>query len=127
MSDNKITVPSGLTEDMIQAAVENPGTTISAGSATSSAPKTSVPISGYGSNLRPVVKGNDKLIVGPSSNFGGRLAKQAQQFAESESQRIEEINNEMKALSPQALRRDVEALRRALKRAEKKISELEAK
>ena len=68
---------------MVEAAVSNPGAVVSKGdleSASAGAPRQSVPISGYGSEIRPRIANNDPsegLIAGPSKSFGSHLAKLA--------------------------------------------------
>ena len=117
-------IPEGITEEMIQAAISNPGMVVSRESATASAPKQHVPISGYGTNIRPNVAGNEGLVTGPSKSLGSHLAKQAQDFAAAESKRLAKVDEEKKALSPQAMRRDIEALRREVNRLKKQLKEI---
>ena len=83
-------------------------------------------IRGHGKDLRPNVQGNrpnEKLIDNVSPKFAGRLAKQAQDFAKTELKRLEEEEKAKDSLSNRALRRDLEAMRRQIKRLEKQLKE----
>ena len=119
-------IPSGISEEMIQALVDNPGQTISNspnGEATASPPRAQVPIKGYQSDIRPKVEGNTELISGLSSNFAKRLAKQAQTDSAASRKAQEKDQAEKETLLPTALRRDIEALRRQVKRLEKQLKD----
>ena len=116
-------LPEGITPEMVEAAVSNPGVVVSRESASASAPRKSIPISGYGSQVRPNTPGNKGLVNGPSKSLGSHLAKQAQYFAAAESKRLAQADEDKKALSPQAMRRDIEALRREVNRLKKQLKE----
>ena len=130
-SNNNNNGIEGLTPEMIAAAVNNPGSTVSAGdlyeSATQVTPKVSHQISGYGKDLRPRAGREDgaPLVSNVSPSFGKRLGDEAIEFRNQERRRAEAAAADKELLQPYAIRRDVEALRRALKRAEKRIAELE--
>ena len=124
MSTNKkINLPEGITPEMVAAAVSNPGVVVSKESATSSSPQRSIPIDGYQSQIRPNIPGNNGFVTGPSKSLGSHLAQQAQDFAASEAARLKDEDESKKALSPQSLRRDVEALRREITRLKKQLKE----
>ena len=130
MSNNNNGI-EGLTEEMIQAAVNNPGATVSAGdvseSATAIKPRVTHQISGFGKDLRPQIgrKEGAPLVSNVSPTFGKRLGDEAIAFRENEMKRTKAEAADKELLQPYAIRRDLEAMRRALRRAEKRIAELE--
>ena len=93
-------------------------------------PSTSHPISGQLKDIRPNFAGNtpgkDGLVNNVSPSFAGRLAGQAQAFAKTELQRLEADAQAKESLTNKALRRDLEALRRQVKRLEKALKEVKA-
>ena len=85
-------------------------------------PKTSIQISGYGTNLRPRISSHgESLISGPSADLPKKLACQAEQQQKDRAQ--EAKKNREDPLSPHNLRKDVEALKRSVKRLEKQLKE----
>ena len=93
-------------------------------------PKQSIPISGYGTSLRPNVannRPNEKLIEGPSPSFAGSLAKQAQDEAAANRRAAEADRKEKEALTNHALRRDLSATQRQVKRLSAALKALEEK
>ena len=126
MSTNNI--PSGITQDMIDVAISNPGVAVSNGDlATARTPVNNISIRGAGKDLRPNVAGNrpqEGLVDGPSPKFSKGLASSAQADAAAQLKLLEDRQKEKESLSNQALRRDVEAMRRAVKRLEKQVKDL---
>ena len=126
MSINNL--PIGVTQEMIDVAVANPGVAVSNGDlATARTPVNSIAIRGAGKDLRPNVEGNrpqEGLVDGPSPKFIKGLATSAQADAAAQLKLLDDRQKEKESLSNQALRRDVEALRRAVKRLEKQVKEL---
>ena len=125
MSINNL--PIGVTQEMIDVAVANPGVAVSNGDlATARTPVNTIAIRGAGKDLRPNVAGNrpqEGLVDGPSPKFAKGLASTAQADAKAQMEALEKQHKEKESLSNQALRRDVEALRRAVKRLEKQVKE----
>ena len=86
-------------------------------------PKASIPISGYGTNLRPRMSSHgDSLIKGPSADLPKKLARQAEQQWKERAQEAKKDRED--PLTPHNLRKDVEALRRQIKRLEKQLKEI---
>ena len=121
-------IPTGITPEMVEALVSNPGQTITPQDLK---PQTFTPTQRVGlrnetKDIRPNVQGNkpnDGLIGGPSPNFATGLAKQAQKDAAAALKEIEENQKQKELLSTSSLRRDLEALRRQVKRLEKQLKE----
>lgn len=128
-TNNQPSIPSGLSEAMIAAAVNNPGATISAGDlaeATVSSPRHHVPLKEADKDIRPNISGNrpnEGLVSGPSKNFGGRLAEQAHQFKADEAKRLKDIEETKSSLAPAALKRDIEILKRQVKKLQAQLKE----
>ena len=119
-------IPSGITPEMLEEAINNPGEVISNNQATKHTPATSIDISPASKGLRPQIGGQvagDERISGPSKNFALKLATADEQRIKEEKKRQEEREKESHALNPQTLRRDIEALRREVKRLAKSIKE----
>ncbi len=127
MSTNN-NLPIGVTQEMIDVAIANPGVAVSNGDlATARTPVNTIAIRGAGKDLRPNVEGNrpqEGLVDGPSPNFAKNLATTAQADAKAQLKVLEEEQKAKESLSNQALRRDLEAMRRAVKRLEKQVKEL---
>lgn len=122
---------AGLTQEMIDVAIANPGTAIIPSDyeqPSVSSPRQQVPLRGYGKQLRPNVEGNspmkDGLVSGPSAQFTKNLISSAQEEAKAALQQMTDRQEEKESLSNKALRRDLEAMRRQVKRLEKTIKEL---
>lgn len=127
MSTNN-NLPTGITQDMIDAAIASPGVAVSNGDlATAKTPVNNISIRGAGKDLRPNVAGNrpqEGLIEGPSPKFVKGLATSAQADAAAQLKLIEDKQKEKESLSNQALRRDLEVMRRAVRRLEKQVKDL---
>ena len=122
-------IPAGVTPEMLEFAVNNPGEVISNNQATKHSPSTSVDISPSAKGLRPQIGGQvagDSRINGPSKNFAVKLAAADEQRIKEEQKRREEQEKENHALNPQTLRKDLEALRREVKRLTKTIKEIQS-
>ena len=88
-------------------------------------PKSSVKISGYGTNLRPRVSTHgDSIIKGPSAELPKKLARQAEEQLKERQQASR--NQQADPLSNHALRKDLEVMRRQVKRLEKLLKEKDA-
>ena len=88
------------------------------------APKSSVKINGYGTNLRPRMSTHgDTVIKGPSAELPKKLARQAEEQLK---ERQQASRNQQADLSNQALRKDLEVMRRQVKRLEKLLKEKDA-
>ena len=85
-------------------------------------PKASIPISGYGKGLRPRMSSHgENLISGPSADLPKKLACQAEHQQKERAQEAKKDRED--PLSPHNLRKDVEALKRSVKRLEKQLKE----
>ena len=86
-------------------------------------PKASIPISGYGKGLRPRMSSHgENLISGPSADLPKKLAHQAEQQWKQRAEESKKVKED--PLTPHNLRKDVEALRRQIKRLEKQLKEI---
>ena len=132
MSNQRIEAAGlSLTEEQLEAL--KAGATISGSSKSldvfapsASAPRNTVPIKGYGTELRPRVAGNDPsqgLVEGPSGDWAAKHADQWQAEAAQEAARLKQQDESKAALTNESLRRDLEALRRQIKRLEKQVKE----
>ena len=91
------------------------------------APRNTVAISGYNSQIRPRVAGNDPaegLVGGPSDDWAKRHSDQWQQEAAKEADRLKQQDESKAALTNESLRRDLEYLRRQVARMTKELKEL---
>ena len=85
-------------------------------------PKSSVKISGYGRDLRPRMSTHgESIITGPSAELPKKLARQAEEQLKERQQASR--NRQADPLSNQALRKDLEVMRRQVKRLEKLLKE----
>ena len=85
-------------------------------------PKASIPISGYGTNLRPRMSSHgDSIIKGPSADLPKKLARQAEQQQKERQAAAKQAQAD--PLSAHNLRKDLEAMRRQIKRLEKALKE----
>lgn len=92
---------------------------------TSRTPQTSIPISGYGTNLRPRVEGNDTLVTSINIDKynqadANRRLKEAE-AAEAARKRREELKE---FTNPEALQKRISYLERTVKRLEKALKEV---
>jgi hypothetical protein len=95
--------------------------------ATSIKPSQSIPISGYGHQLRPNVEGNrpaEGLVSAPSSEFAKRLGDQAVEEARVQAEAINKAQEEREALNPSTLLARLSYLERTVKKLEKQVQEL---
>ena len=121
-----IHVPSGVTEEMLQAAINNPGEVVSNNEATKHTPSTSVDISPSAKGLRPQIGGQvagDDRISRPSPNLAEKLSTGDERRRKEEQSRREEQEKESYALSPATLRKDLEILKRQVARLQKQLKE----
>ena len=88
-------------------------------------PKSSVKISGYGLDLRPRMSTHgESIITGPSAELPKKLARQAEEQLKERQQASR--NQQADPLSNQALRKDLEVMRRQVNRFEKLLKEKDA-
>ena len=87
-------------------------------------PKQSIKIDGYGSNLRPRISSHgESVIKGPSANLPKKLALQAEQQLKERQAAVKQTRED--PLSAHNLRKDLEAMRRQIKKLEKQLKEQE--
>ena len=89
--------------------------------------RNTVAISGYNSQIRPRVAGNNPaegLVEGPSGDWAQRHAEQWQAEAAAEADRLKQQDESKSALTNESLRRDLEYLRRQVTKMQKQIKEL---
>ena len=85
-------------------------------------PKQSIKIDGYGSNLRPrITSHGESVIKGPSTNLPKKLALQAEQQLKERQAAVKQTRED--PLSANNLRKDLEAMRRQIKKLEKQLKE----
>ena len=119
-------IPAGVTPEMLELAINNPGEVVTNNEATKHTPSTSVDISPSAKGLRPQIGGQvagDDRISRPSPNLAERLSTGDEKRRQEEQRRAEEQAEQSYALNPQTLRKDIEALRREVKRLAKQIKE----
>ena len=93
-------------------------------------PRNSVKISGHGKDIRPNLNGNtpnDGLINNLSPEFGKRLGDSAINERKAFLEEQEAQREQKASLTPQALKRDLSAAQRAIRRLERQVKELTAK
>ena len=120
-------IPSGVTPEMLEMAINNPGEVVTNNEATKHTPSTSVDISPSAKGLRPQIGGQvagDARISRPSPNLAEKLSTGDELRRKEEQRRAEEQEKESHALNPQTLRKDLEALRREVRRLNKTVKEL---
>ena len=85
-------------------------------------PQASIPISRYGTNLRPRVSTHgENIIKGPSAALPKKLARQAEEELKQRQAAAKQTRED--PLSAHNLRKDLEAMRRQIKRLEKQLKE----
>lgn len=122
-------IPSGVTPQMLEFAINNPGEVVSNNEATTHTPSTSVDISPSAKGLRPQIGGQvagDSRISRPSKNLAEKLSAGDEQRRKEEQKRQEEQERESHALHPQTLRKDLEILKRQVARLTKQVKDLSA-
>ena len=111
---------------MLEMAIDNPGEVVTNNQATKHTPKASIDISAAAKGLRPQIGGQvagAERINRPSPNRAEKLSAGDEQRRKEEAKRQEEQAELSYALNPQTLRKDIEALRREVKRLAKQIKE----
>ena len=126
MSDNNIQLPAGITPEMAELARANPGEVISNTANLSVTPSAHIPISGYGTNVRPRVKGQENagMVTAPNiskynkADAERRLAQlEAEEAAAKERESLEDVINPLK------LKATLQAMSRKINRLEKQLKE----
>ena len=126
MADKQVQLPSGITPEMAELARANPGEVISNTPNLSVTPTNHIPISGYGSSLRPRVKGQEdaEMVTAPrierfnKADAERRLAElEAKEAAIKERESLEDV------LNPVKLQATIRALSRKVARLEKQLKE----
>ena len=85
-------------------------------------PQQSIKIDGYGTNLRPRISSHgESVIKGPSANLPKKLARQAEQQLKQRQAAVKQTRED--PLSAHNLRKDLEAMRRQIKKLEKQLKE----
>ena len=122
-------IPSGVTPEMLEAAINNPGEVVTNNQATKHTPSTSVDISPSAKGLRPQIGGQvagDDRISRPSPNLAEKLSTGDERRRKEEQKRREEQEELSYALNPQTLRKDLEVLKRQVARLTKQVKELQS-
>ena len=122
----KIALPEGVSEEMMLQAFNNPGEVVSNSPRLSTAPRVSVPINGYGSNIRPAA--DVPRVSAPNTEKYNRAHAErqlevlkAQEQAEAERQALAEVIN------PQKLQSTLSAMSRQISKLQKTVRDLEKK
>lgn len=85
-------------------------------------PQASIPISGYATQVRPRMSTHGThIITGPSANLPKKLALQADEELKQRQAATKQTRED--PLSTRNLRKDLEAMRRQIKRLEKQLEE----
>ena len=119
-------IPAGVTPEMLEFAINNPGEVVTNNEATKHTPSTSVDISPSAKGLRPQIGGQvagDDRISRPSPNLAEKLSTGDERRRKEEQSRREEQEKESYALNPATLRKDLEILKRQVARLQKQIKE----
>ena len=123
-------IPTGVTAEMLQAAIESPGQVVSNGAPQSFRPSHSVPISGYDKSIKPQVKGQENAPRVTSVNMAANNEKaEAEQQrirkeAAAEAKRREELRN---FSDPSKLQAQLAVMNRQIKKLQKEIKALQEK
>ena len=122
-------VPTGVTPEMLQAAIESPGQVVSNSPAQHFTPSSSVPIDGYAKKVRPEVRGQEGqgLVTRPNMAANNEKAEAEQQRIREEREAAAAEHAELQAvLNPQKLLAQLNALDRKTRRLERELKALKA-
>ena len=122
-----VILPEGVTLEMAEAARANPGQTISSAGVKHRVPEAHVPITGYGTNLTPRVKGQEDAprVTAPNISKYNK-AHADRRLAEIEAE--EKLEADHKALAdyidPVKLKATIQAMSRKINKLEKQLKEV---
>ena len=125
-TSKKIQLPEGVTPEMAAAAAASPGEVVSNAPRLSTEPRTSVPISGYGSSIRPRVKGQEDAsrVTAPNiSRFNKADAERRLAQLEAEEAAAKERESLQSVIDPVRLNATLQAMTRKIARLEKALKE----
>lgn len=121
-NNNAPRLPEGVTEAMALAARNNPGEVISNAPRLSTEPRVHVPITGYGTNVRP--NADVPLVVAPDlSRFNKADADRRLAEIEAKEAAIKERESLQGVLDPVKLNAVIQSLSRKVARLEKQLKE----
>ena len=126
MSDKNIKLPSGITPELAELARANPGEVVSNTPRLSTEPRAHIPISGYGTNITPRVKGQEDAprVTAPNiSRFNKADADRRLAEIEAKEAAIKERESLQGVLDPVKLNAVIQSLSRKVARLEKQLKE----
>ena len=122
MSDNNIQLPAGITPEMAELARLNPGEVVSNAPRLSTEPRAHIPITGYGTNVRP--NADVPLVTAPNiSKYNKADAARRLAQIEQEEEAAKERESLQSVIDPVRLNRTLQAMTRKIARLEKQLKE----
>ena len=119
---NKITLPAGVTPEMAEAARNNPGEVVSNAPRLSTEPRAHIPISGYGTNIRP--NADVPRVVAPNiSKYNKADAERRLAVIEAEEAAAKERESLQGVIDPVRLNRTLQAMSRKINKLERQLKE----
>ena len=121
-TSKKIQLPEGVTPEMAAAAAANPGEVITNAGRLSTEPRAHVPISGYGSNIRP--NADVPRVTAPNiSKYNQADAARRLAVIEQEEAAAKERESLQSVIDPVLLNATLQAMTRKIARLEKQFKE----